>query len=658
MSPEKRFYITTPIYYVNGKPHIGHAYTSVAADVAARWRRLKGERVFFLTGTDEHGQKVLDKARERGMEPQAHCDDMVVHWKRMGEQLGITNDHFVRTTDPAHQACVQATLQDLWDRGEIYRATYEGWYCTSCERFWMEKDLVDGRCPDNGTAVTKIEETNYFFKMGKYQQALMDHIEQHADFIQPEKRRNEVLGFLRRPLEDLCISRPKERMSWGIELPFDQDFVTYVWFDALLNYLSVPGYRPGGDDGWQDLWPADYHLVGKDILTTHSVYWTTMLMGMGVPLPKHIFAHGWWMSADGEKMSKSLGNAIDTDLLIEAYGVDALRYFLMREIAFGADGNFSYEGFQTRYNADLANDLGNLAHRGLSMTTGWLGGVVPAAEAPTELEAELLVVAHAALQACAEGMDTLAYKAALDGLWELVRAGNKYVDTAAPWALNKKGQTARLATVMRTVLEVCNLAAACLLPVMPTRMEELLGRLGRTPAQAGADLRAVLAGDASPFGLLPEGGALTHGEPLFPRFRELPPAIAALFPAPEPAPAARHKPAEDPAPSTPEDAIDYDHFAKVRLRVGRVLQAEHHPKADKLLVLQVDVGEDAPRQIVAGIALKFAPEALVGRNIVVVCNLEPVKLRGVWSNGMLLAASDPELADLLTAQAKPGAVVK
>ncbi len=658
MSSDKRFYVTTPIYYVNGKPHIGHTYTSVAADAAVRWRRLAGEGAFFLTGTDEHGQKVLDKAVERGMSPKEHCDDMVVHWKAMGERFGISNDHFVRTTDPAHVACVKAVLQALWDRGEIYRDSYEGWYSTSAERFWTEKDLVDGKCPDTGQPVTKIEESNYFFRMGKYQQALIDHIEANPDFILPEKRKNEVLGFLRKPLGDLCISRPKERMAWGIDLPFDTDFVTYVWFDALLNYLSVPGYLPGGDDGYLGTWPADFHIIGKDILTTHSVYWITMLMAMGVPLPKHIFAHGWWMSADGEKMSKSLGNAIDTTLLAEEYGVCALRYFLLREIAFGADGNFSYQGFQTRYNADLANDLGNLVHRALSMTRNWLGGTVPARGAATELETELEALAAEAVAGYAAGMDGLRFKAALDALWDLVRAGNKYVDTTAPWALNKKGETERLATVMRTVLELCNLVGACLLPVMPHKMGELLERLGRNAEQGAADVQALQAGDGALLNLLVEGTQLELGEPLFPRFRKLPERIAALFgdvDEPKKKKKKKKKAPKEPPPPTPEDAIEFDDFAKVRLRAGKILEASKHPDADRLLVVKVDVGEEQPRQIVAGIADKFAPEALVGRTVIVVCNLKPRKMRGLWSNGMLLAASEEEVVDLVGAQCAPGA---
>jgi methionyl-tRNA synthetase len=662
MSSDERFYITTPIYYVNGTPHIGHAYTSVVADAAARWRRLKGERAFFLTGTDEHGQKVLDKATERGMSPKDHCDDMVVHWKAMGERFGLSNDHFVRTTDPGHVACVKAVLQDLWDRGEIYKDSYEGWYSTSAERFWTEKDLVDGKCPDTGQPVTKIEESNYFFRMGSYQQRLIDHIEANPDFILPEKRKNEVLGFLRKDLGDLCISRPKERMAWGIDIPFDPDFVTYVWFDALLNYLSVPGYLPGGDDAWLDTWPADYHLIGKDILTTHSVYWITMLMAMKVPLPRHIFAHGWWMSADGEKMSKSLGNAIDVNLLTDEYGACATRYFFLREIALGADGSFSYEGFQTRYNADLANDLGNLAHRALSMTRNWLGGTTPALGATTELEDDLQALAVTAVADYATRMDRLEFKAALDALWELVKAGNKYVDTTAPWAINKRGDMERLATVMRTVAELCNLVAGFLLPVMPSKMGELLERLGRSVPQAEADVRALLAGEVQPLRALGQGVPQDLGEPLFPRFRKLPDAIAALFGEPEDAKPKKQKQPKapkEPPPPTPEDAIEYDDFAKVRLQAGKVLECSKHPKADKLLVVKVDVGEPEPRQIVAGVADVFEPEQLVGRTIVVVCNLKPVKLRGIWSNGMLLAASNAQgVQDLVGASCDPGARVK
>jgi methionyl-tRNA synthetase len=665
----KTWYITTPIYYVNGRPHIGHAYTSIVADALARWRRLLGQDAWLLTGTDEHGQKVMEKAHERGMTPIAHADDMVASaWKPSMDKLHVQYDEFMRTTQPRHVACVQAVLQHLFDRGLIYRDTYEGWYSPAAERFWTEKDLVDGKCPDTGQPVFSVQESNWFFKMSLFQEPLLAHIEANPGFIRPENRRNEVLGFLRKPLGDLCISRPKSRMSWGIEIPFDRDYVTYVWFDALLNYLSSTGYLPGSDDeGWRARWPADVQLLGKDILTTHAVYWSSMLLALEVPLPTTLFAHGWWVAADGQKMSKSLGNTIDVDLLVDAYGLDAVRFFLLREIALGADGQFTYDGFLTRINADLANDLGNLAHRGLSMTANWLGGVVPARGAGTGFEGALGALAGEVVARFAAAMDDLAPQAALEALWELVRAGNKYIDDTKPWALNKAGDTERLATVLRTVLEVSHVAASLLWPVMPDKSAELQTKLGSDLDRAAR----VASGDLPALDALTDGAAVVVGDPLFPRLREQPPAVAAELariaeaaaalaasaPPPEPKKKKDDKPKKA-APASVDQLITYDDFAKLALRVGRVTAAERHPSADRLLVLQVDIGEAAPRQIVAGIANRFAPDDLVGRNVVVVANLAPAQLRGVASQGMLLAAGGEGVIDLVSVDAPAGEIVR
>jgi methionyl-tRNA synthetase len=651
------FYVTTPIYYVNGTPHVGHAYTTVAADTITRWKRLAGEQAWFLTGTDEHGQKVLEAAEKRGLSPKAHCDDLVVHWKAMMERLHVRYDRFLRTTDADHVALVQAVLQRLFDRGEIYRAEYRGWYLVKDEVFVTDKErderVASGELPES--AFRMIEESNWFFKMSKYQDRLLAHLAAHPDTIQPENRLNEVLGFLQKPLGDLCISRPKSRMSWGIELPFDHDFVCYVWFDALLNYVTgAPGFRLDP----QDLggWPADYQLLGKDILTTHAVYWTTMLLALELPLPKHLFAHGWWVSADGQKMSKSLGNVIDVNLLIDAFGVDATRYFLLREIRFGADGQFSYQGFLTKVNADLSNDLGNLGHRTLAMVEKWLGGVVPDRAAPDEALARR---AQGTWERYRAAMDALQFKEALDAVFDLVDAGNKHLDARAPWALNKAGKREELAAVMRDVLEISALAAVLLSPFLPTKAPVLAHKLGTdVPA-----LAARLFGDAGPLGLLVPGATLTLGEPLFPRFEEMPPAIAALFDAPTVATATRkEKPvSETPAAETPLPDmawIEFPDFQKVALRVGKVLECAAHPNADKLLVLKVDLGEARPRTICAGIKSKFTPEQLVGRNVVVVANLKPRMLRGVPSEGMILAAGGEEVVDLLSVNAAPGDTVR
>ncbi len=664
------FYITTPIYYVNGNPHIGHAYTTTAADAIARYRRLEGRRTFFLTGTDEHGQKVLEAAEARGMSPKEHCDDIVPQWKAMMSDLQIQYDRFIRTTDPDHEAVVQGALSRLKDAGALYMDSYTGWYSKSAERFWTEKDLVDGKCPETGQPVVEITEDNWFFKMSEYASKLEQHIHDNPGFIQPESRKNEVLGFLRKGLGDLCISRPVERMSWGVPIPFDDDFVTYVWFDALLNYLSGIGYPPDGADGdWQDFWPVDFQLIGKDILTTHAVYWMTMLMALEVPLPKTLYAHGWWVSADGAKMSKSLGNTIEVGLLQREYGLDAVRYFFLREITFGADGRFTYEGFNGRYNTDLANGFGNLAHRGLSMTTNWLGGTVPALGERTGLEEELLTAARHAISGLHTELESLQFNKGLEAVNALVAAGNGYIETTAPWALNKAAKGGdeaagvRLRTVLRHVLEVCHVAAALQQFVMPNKCTELLEKLGKThPEAAFTAVRQA----SDPLALLDEGAAVTVGDALFPRFKKLPAPIAALFAdGPQDAPAKPKKKAQNakkaskkPKPAGPAAEITFDDFAKVALRAGKVVSAEPHPDADRLLVLKVDIGEESPRQIVAGIANKYTPDALVGRQVVVVANLKPAMLRGVESQGMLLAAGGKEVVDLVSVAAEPGEVVR
>lgn len=645
--PGDTFYITTPIYYLNGLPHIGHAYTTIVADAAARWQRLKGREVRFMTGTDEHGQKVLEAAEALGLSPQAHTDQLVQRWKATFERLNIQHDRFIRTTDADHVALVTEVLRQLHERGEIYRGDYEGWYLVKDEVFVTDKEreerIASGELAEDH--FRRITESNYFFRMSNHRQALLDHIEANPDFIQPENRRNEVLGFLRKDLGDLCISRPRSRMSWGIELPFDPDFVCYVWVDALLNYLTGTGFQANGDEAYLKWWPVDYHLIGKDILTTHAVYWTTMLFALGVQQPQHIFAHGWWVSNDGAKMSKSTGNVIDVGLLCDAFGVDAARYFFLREIRFGADGGFSYDGFLSRYNTDLANDLGNLAHRALSMTTKWIGAAVPPRAAP---DTSLRTIAANAIAAFDRHMGALQPKEALEALWELVRAGNKHVEDSEPWALNKRGESEALAAVMRDVLEICAVAGLLLQPVMPDKAAELLRKVGLgTP---GDHLSALLSGDRV-LDLLEPGAALEIGDPLFPRFREMPEAIASLF-----APEETVDEADIPLPDL--EWIEYPDFAKLLLKVGVVLQASDHPNADKLLVMKVDVGEARPRTICAGIKATFSPEELVGRTVVVVANLKPRKLRGIPSEGMILAAGGEIVTDLVTAKASPGDTVR
>ncbi len=645
------FYITTPIYYVNDKPHVGHAYTTIAADVVSRWHRMNGRATHFLTGTDEHGQKVLEAATKRGITPQQHVDELSQPFKALWVALDIQNDDFIRTTEERHQCVVRAVLQHLVDKGDIYTADYEGWYSTSAERFWTEKDLVDGKCPDTGTKVEWITEKNYFFRMSNYADQLRAYIAENPDFLQPASRKNEVLGYLKKDVGDLCISRPKTRLPWGIPFPMDKEYVTYVWFDALLNYISAIGFHPeSSSDEFSKWWPASYHLVGKDILTTHSVYWSTMLFAMGLEPAKCLYAHGWW-TIEGQKMSKSIGNVVDPHLLIDCYGSDAVRYFLMREILFGADGDFSHMGFMTRYNADLANDLGNLAHRALSMTTKWLGGEIPPIDGNTAADDALQAVSDKAVAGFRENIEKMQVSTALESLWSLVQAGNKYIDDEEPWKLNREGKTERLSGVMRRCLEICRVAAVLLSPVTPNKAAELRAKLG----VAEANVSNVASLDQ-----LDAGTTVEAGEPLFPRMTELPARIqevlAGALPsvADEAAAKASAKKKKQEATVAEEVAeetnptIEFEDFLKVKLKVGQIIEAEKHPNADRLLALKVEVGEERPRSIVAGIAAKYDPGTLVGKNIVIVANLKPRKLRGVLSEGMLLAATGSELEGLIT----------
>jgi methionyl-tRNA synthetase len=477
LKSEKRFYITTPIYYVNDVPHIGHAYTTVAADVLARYKRLDGCQVFFLTGTDEHGQKVERAALERGVDPKAHCDEMVQRFQSLWKRLNISNNDFIRTTEIRHKRAVQKILQDLYDRGEIYQDNYEGWYCVPDERFWTEKDLTDGKCPDCLRPVIEISEKNYFFRMSQYQSWLIEQIERNERFILPPSRRNEILGFLRTPLEDLCISRPKKRLGWGIEIPFDPEYVTYVWFDALINYVSGIGY--GSEDPWfSNFWPEAVHLIGKDILTTHTVYWPTMLKGIGLTPPKMVFAHGWW-TVEGKKMSKSLQNVVEPNRLIDTYGVDAVRYFLMREVPFGTDGDFSHTAMIHRINSDLANDLGNLFSRSLSMVIKYFDGLIPSPSSLKEVDQGLLEVPERVSLQLNRQMDDLAFNKTLISIWEIVNATNKYVDETAPWSLAKEEKDRpRLATVLYEALEALRIIALLVAPFMPSTSEKMWSQLG------------------------------------------------------------------------------------------------------------------------------------------------------------------------------------
>jgi len=665
----KKFTITTPIYYVNDVPHIGHAYTTIAADTLARYHRLLGEPVFFLTGTDEHGQKVEKAAVERGLTPKAHADAMSKNFQQLWKKLEITNDAFIRTTDREHIAVVQELLQKLYDKGEIERRTYEGWYCTPDERFWTEKDIHEGKCPDCGRPVEQIKENNYFFLMSKYQARLIAHIEKDPIFIRPESRRNEVLGFLKtQTLGDLCISRPKARLSWGIELPFDRDFVTYVWFDALVNYYSATRYLSPSAEGSNDpavrerfWWPADHHLVGKDILTTHSVYWTTMLMGLDLPLPGNIFAHGWW-TRDGKKMSKSVGNVIDPNEVVDAYGADAFRYFVLREVPFGLDGDFSTETFITRFNTELANDLGNLLSRVMTMVGNYFEGKIPAAGPEQPGDPELRAIAEGIPALIDRDLAALAFNRYLQSVWQIVTRANRYVEENAPWTLAKKNDMACLGTVLYNLAESLRIIGLCLYPVIPGTSQKIWNSLG-----IGKEISACRMDEERAWGGLRPGTVIKPGEQLFPRIdtkkdsgrgSKQMNAHKSRTTEKKMEQAAEHTPVEKPAAAEPE-LIGIEDFAKVQLRVGKIVAAERVEKSEKLIKLQVDIGTET-RQVVAGIGKSYTPEQLIDRSIVIVVNLKPAKLMGVESQGMLLAASSGDLLSVVTPdkEIKAGAKVK
>ena len=624
----KPFFISTPIYYVNARPHLGHGYTTIVADSVSRFHRLKGDATFFLTGTDEHGDKIVQAAEANGQDPKAYSDAVSQLFKDLWPELEVSNDQFIRTTDARHKLCVRHVLQQVFDNGDIYFDEYGGHYCFGCERFYTEKELVDGKCPDHQTVPTFIKEKNYFFRMSKYLEPLRQHIEANPDFIQPERYRNEVLSMLKEDLGDLCISRPKTRLTWGIELPFDTDFVTYVWFDALINYISALGY-PDGED-FRKYWAGAHHLVAKDILKPHAVFWPTMLMSAGIPLYRGLRVHGYW-TVNETKMSKSLGNVVAPLDMAKKYGLSAFRYFLLSEMSFGQDSSFSEDALVGRFNADLANDLGNLFSRSLSMTHKYFGGVVPECGELSELDREVLEIGHNAMANFQTQFEHFQFSRALKSLWELIRHLNKYIDSSAPWTLYKNGDMNRLGTVIYVILEGMRKVALHLWPVMPSTSETMLTQLGIKFALEGVDLEAETS---SWFGLAP-GTPVADRSNLFPR-QDLEPK--------------EDKPAEPKKAKAPKEAkagpkiemacpecIEFEDFAKVDLRVGTVLEAAPHPEADRLLVLKIDAGEESPRQVVAGIAEFWKPEELVGRQVVVVFNLKPRKLRGMVSQGMVLA---------------------
>lgn len=632
----RQFYITTPIYYVNDVPHIGHAYTTVLADVLARYHRLRGREVFFLTGTDEHGQKVQRAAEKAGVTPREQADRTVLRFQVMWKKLGITNDRFIRTTGEGHVRSVQQALQKLYAKGEIYKAAYDGWYCVPCERFYPQSDKAAPVCAECNRPLDRIAESNYFFKMSAYQDWLIKYIQDHPDFIRPDYRRNETLGFLRKPLNDLCISRPKSRLAWGVELPFDRDYVAYVWVDALLNYITAIGCFDDGQE-FKKWWPASIQLIGKDILTTHTVYWPTLLKALGLEMPETIFAHGWWLTGEA-KMSKSLGNAVDPMAMAEKYGVDAFRYFLMAEMILGQDCSFSEDAFVRRYNADLANDLGNLLSRVVKPIQAHFDGRIPA---PGEAGCDEETLKSACLQASRTMSDSVCQMRLDLGMAAIVaaiREGNRYLERKQPWTLAKQANKEPLQTTLYSVCECLRIASALLQPVMPEKMRQLRAALGLPEMESGPDT-------LSAWGVIKPGTRTGDAAPLFPKIT----SEARTNPAPA---------AQAPKPAG-EGLIEYADFAKMKLCTAVVVSAEKVEGADKLLRVVIDLGNEK-RQIVAGIAQHYAPAELAGRTVVVVSNLKPAKIRGVESNGMLLAASHGADLRLVTVDGAipPGATVK
>jgi methionyl-tRNA synthetase len=622
---KKTFYITTPIYYPSDKLHIGHSYTTVAADAMARYKRMRGYDVMFLTGTDEHGQKIEDKAKAAGLEPKAYVDNIVVGIKALWKLMNISYDKFIRTTDDYHVKAVQKIFRKLYENGDIYKGVYEGLYCKPCESFWTETQLKDGKCPDCGGEVQKASEEAYFFRLSKYADKLLKHYEENPEFIEPQSRKNEMINnFIKPGLEDLCVSRTS--FKWGVPVDFDEGHVVYVWIDALSNYITALGYGSDDDSLYKKYWPADVHLMAKEIVRFHSIIWPAMLMSLGEPLPKKVFGHGWLL-LEGGKMSKSKGNVVDPVVLCERYGVDAIRYFLLREIAFGSDGVFSNENLINRINFELANDLGNLLSRTVAMVEKYFGGTIPAEREKTEFDESLISMAKG-LKANTESLyDQLLFPNALTDIWKFISRANKYIDETTPWLLAKdESKKTVLANVLYNLCESLRIVSVLINPVMPETSPKIRQQLGLTDE--------IEWDSAGVFGLK-DSYSVQKGEIIFPRIdteAELK-ELEKLMPL---AKEEEKKSAENIA------LIGIEDFAKVNLKVVKVLACEPVKKAKKLLKLTVDDGERQDRTIVSGIALWYKPEDLIGRNVIIVDNLKPAVLCGVESQGMILAADAGE----------------
>jgi methionyl-tRNA synthetase len=647
----KKFYLTTPIYYPSDNLHIGHTYTTVAADSLKRFKKLQGYDAFFVTGTDEHGQKIQEKAKENNKSPKDYVDGIVADIKKLWKMLEIDYDEFIRTTDEHHVKAVQDIFTKLYEKGEIYKSKYAGHYCTPCESFWAESQLIDGNCPDCGRPTHLAEEEAYFFKLSKYRDKLLKLYEDNPNFIQPESRKNEMMNnFLKDGLEDLCVSRSS--FDWGIKVPFDPDHVIYVWIDALSCYITALGYGSEDDEKYKKYWPANVHLVGKEIVRFHTIIWPAILMALDIELPNQVFGHGWILF-DDDKMSKSKGNIIYPEPIIDLYGIDAFKYFLLREFSFGNDGSFTREKFLQRLNSDLANDLGNLVSRTITMIEKYNDGIIPQVGTEEEIDTSLKDIGTSVAEKVENYIDKLNFSQALEEIWKLVRRTNKYVDETMPWVLAKEENKDRLNTVLYNLSESLRITSILIKPFMGKTSQEIRNQLGLKDE--------ALWEDAKSWGLLQWGGKVEKGEIIFPRL-DIEKELARLDEANQKLIDERSnkgKGENKEVEEVKEELITIDEFDKIKLKTAEVIKCEDHPKADKLLVLTLKL-DDEIRQVVSGIKEFYKPEDLVGKKVVVVVNLKPVKLRGIESKGMILAAedSDGKLSLLTTLEElKDGAIV-